>query len=102
MHTTAFMNHHQPQTQHGLWYNGQVVEERKKKQRAVLLVAAISLAAFVKRLLMLVLGLLRLSYRKVSEWLSARREDERHGSSGVLVSAILHCSNLARSLELYS
>lgn len=77
MHTTAFINH-QPQAQHGLWYNGQVVEERKKKQRAVLLVAVISLAAFVKRLLMLVLGLLRLSYRKVSEWVPVtprRRED---------------------------
>ena len=64
MHSTTIIRH-QPHAQQGVWYNGQVAEERKKKQRAVVLVVIVSVASFVRRLLMLVLGLLRLSYRKV-------------------------------------
>ena len=64
MHSATLVNH-QPHAQQGLWYAGQVTEERKKKQRAVLLVVIVSVATFVRRLFMLVLGLLRLSYRKV-------------------------------------
>lgn len=64
MHSTTLINH-QPHAQQGLWYSGQVVEERRKKQRAVLFVVVLSVAAFVRRLFKLVFGLLRLSYRKV-------------------------------------
>lgn len=64
MHSTTLINH-QPHAHQGLWYNGQVVEERRKKQRAVLFVVVLSMAAFVRRLFKLVFGLLRLSYRKV-------------------------------------
>ena len=63
MHSTTLVNH-QP-SQQGLWYNGQVAEERKRRQRAVMTVFLLSVAAFVKRLCVLVMGLLRMSYRKV-------------------------------------
>lgn len=64
MHSSTLLNH-QPHTQQGLWYSGQVVEERRKKQRAVFVVVVLSVATFVRRLFKLVFGLLRLSYRKV-------------------------------------
>ena len=73
MHSTTLVNH-QPQAQQGLWYGGQVAEDRRKKQRAVMLVILLSVAAFVRRLFVLALGLLRLSYRKV-----LAREREREG-----------------------
>lgn len=63
MHSTTLVDH-QP-THQGLWYSGQVAEERKKRQRAVVLVVVLSVMSFVKRICVMVLGLLRHSYRKV-------------------------------------
>lgn len=42
-------------------------EERRRKERTVLFVVVLSVATFVRRILMLALGLLRLSYRKVAK-----------------------------------
>ena len=71
----------QPHPGQELWFSGgrahhllvqqqqheqEVFEEgRQRRQRAVILVVIVSVASFVRRILMLFLGLLRLSYRKV-------------------------------------
>ena len=65
----------QPHPGQGLWYSQQVAlpqggggggrEGERNRDRAVLVVVIVSVASFVRRIFMLVLGLLRLSYRKV-------------------------------------
>ena len=65
----------QPHPGQHLWYShgqrgfeatpGGGGEEERKRDRAVVLVVIVSVASFVRRIFMLVLGLLRLSYRKV-------------------------------------
>lgn len=67
----------QPHPDQALWYSQQMAPpppgghhgsggERDKGERAVLLVVIVSVASFVRRIFMLVLGLLRLTYRKAS------------------------------------
>lgn len=50
-------------------------EERRRKERTVLFVVVLSVATFVRRILMLALGLLRLSYRKTAERQAVRYYD---------------------------
>ena len=99
----------QPHPGQALWYSQQMAAgppqgpggaagEDDKGDRAVLLVVIVSVASFVRRVFMLVLGLLRLSYRKVTFYkLCSFFSTQLCGkySMSTCLQVVTHCKRLA-------